>query len=125
MSTCGTTHTTQGGRQFVCTENRHPGWGHYFMVDNKHLESSLEEFFRTSVRAAGGIATKLTSADRGVPDRLVLLPGGRIYLVELKAENGSLSPIQKVWHSRAAAKGTHVAVLTGRTQVTAWLETVA
>lgn len=130
MAICGNEYTTDGGRQFVCSIAPHPEkvGEHYYrrtgtdnVIDNVHLESNLEDFFRKAVRAAGGRATKITSMDKGLPDRLVMMPGGRMYLVELKAVGGSLSPIQVVWHERAAEIGTIVATLTGREQVTAWI----
>lgn len=68
---------------------------------------------------------KIAPVMAGAPDRLVLLPGGRVYLVETKTERGSLRPIQRVWHDRAAALGTEVVVLHGAGQVRAWLQEVA
>lgn len=58
---------------------------------------------------------------KGIPDRMVLLPGGRIFLVELKAEDGEVEPIQKVWHGQAAELGTEVVVLVGRADVDRWI----
>lgn len=66
------------------------------------------------------MTTKIAPLTAGVPDRLVLLPGGVVELVELKSTAGSLRPIQRVWHARAAQTGTTVTVLTGREQVEAW-----
>ena len=43
----------------------------------------------------GGIALKFTSPGMaGMPDRLVLLPEGKIYFVELKAPDMDLRPLQ-------------------------------
>ncbi len=48
-------------------------------------ESALEKKFRAMVAQAGGKAYKFVSpGNTGVPDRLVVLPGGRIGFVELK-----------------------------------------
>lgn len=91
------------------------------MSPQVHLESGLEEFFRTRVRAAGGQLVKLIPVHRGMPDRLVLWPNGRAYLVELKTPTGQLSPIQRHVHARLAAGGHPVAVLWGRGEVLAWL----
>lgn len=42
----------------------------------------------------------------GVPDRLVLLPGGRVYFVETKRpKGGRLSPRQSWWGARLRALG--------------------
>jgi hypothetical protein len=93
-------------------------------LTNTHRENDLEDFFRRRVRLLGGYTEKITGMSRGCPDRLVLLPGGRIYLVELKAETGSVEPLQVVWHQRAAAMGTKVAVVYGREGVIKWLRSV-
>lgn len=86
-----------------------------------HLEARLEAFFYRRVRLLGGQCIKLAPTERGIPDRLVMLPGGRKYLVELKAEGGSLSPIQIAWHGRMKALGHDVIVLEGRDEIIQWL----
>ena len=84
-------------------------------------EADLETFFNDKVRAVGGISLKLMPTKSGAPDRLVLLPGNPIFLVELKTESGPLRPIQQLWHSRAADLGVVVPVLRGRGEVLSWL----
>lgn len=84
------------------------------------LESALEAFFVKRIREMGGLTYKLAPTVRGIPDRLVLL-GGRMYLVELKAHGGRLSPIQTIQHARIREQGVHVDVLTGRVEVNAWI----
>jgi len=62
------------------------------------LESELESRFVREVKRIGGRAPKWTSpGTRGVPDRIVLLPGGRTIYVELKAPGKPLKPLQKWW----------------------------
>lgn len=85
-------------------------------------ESHLERQFNLGVRQAGGMSIKMVPTVAGIPDRLVLLPGGRTVLVELKAENGALHEIQRVWHDRAAAIGHDVVVLRGRAEMQEWLD---
>jgi hypothetical protein len=86
----------------------------------QHLESHLEEFFRTRVRLAGGYTIKLAPTERGVPDRLVIL-FGTMYLVELKADMGDLSPIQQAWHDKLRQHGVRVHTVYGRTGVLNWI----
>lgn len=87
------------------------------------LESSLEAYFREIVRRRlGGMVIKLAPTVKGLPDRIVLLPGGRIQLVELKTTSGSLSAIQRIKHDRILELGTEVAVLSGRAEVDRWVE---
>lgn len=57
-------------------------------------ESKQEGKLQTAVRKAGGIALKNTGY-AGIPDRLLVLPNGKIVWVEMKAPNGRLSKIQK------------------------------
>lgn len=85
-------------------------------------ESSVEALLHREVRKAGGNTFKLAPTIKGIPDRLVLLPGGQVHLVELKAEGGRLSPAQRLWHDRAAALGTTVHVITGSSQARRWVE---
>ncbi|QJC53071.1 VRR-NUC domain-containing protein [Paenibacillus albicereus] len=61
-------------------------------------ESELERILVRRVRAAGGRAVKWTApGEAGVPDRIVLLPDGRIAFVEMKAPGGRLAPLQVRW----------------------------
>jgi hypothetical protein len=58
-------------------------------------ESQIEKKLRGRVKEIGGIALKFISPGyRGVPDRIVFLPEGRIYLVELKKPGEKLRPLQ-------------------------------
>lgn len=88
------------------------------------LEDGIERRFHQKVRKAGGASFKFAPLVRGNPDRIVLLPGGRIYLVELKTETGALRPDQIIWHEKAAALGTQVVVLAGTKEVDEWLAEV-
>jgi hypothetical protein len=87
----------------------------------ERTENQLEAFFRTRVRALGGIVIKLSPIHRGTPDRLVLLPEGLKYLVELKTEVGRTSAAQDVWHDRARELGHPVVTLRGRADIIVWL----
>ena len=87
---------------------------------NRHLESSLEEYFQGQVKTAGGMAIKLAPMKAGIPDRMVVI-FGKIYLVELKAEHGSLSAIQLHRHGQLRERGVDVVVLIGRKEVREWV----
>ena len=55
------------------------------MPTNKPLEKSIENVLRKAVEDAGGLCLKWTCpGHRGVPDRMILFPGGIIAFVELK-----------------------------------------
>lgn len=58
-------------------------------------EKTIEAKLVQTVRSMGGLALKFTSPGLdGVPDRLVLLPGGKIAFIELKAPGKTLRPLQ-------------------------------
>lgn len=59
-------------------------------------ESELEKRFSDMVGRAGGKAYKFVSpGNDGVPDRLVILPGGRTGFVELKRKGGKPRKLQQ------------------------------
>ena len=58
-------------------------------------EKTVENKLVKAVKALGGLAPKFISLGfDGVPDRLVLLPKGRIAFIELKAPGKQLRPLQ-------------------------------
>ena len=60
------------------------------------LEKELEKKFSGRVKAAGGKAYKFVSpGNDGVPDRLVVLPGGRVGFVELKQRGRKPTALQQ------------------------------
>lgn len=74
------------------------------------LEKDIEQKLRTRVEALGGRCLKWTCPGwRGVPDRIVLFPLGRVYFVETKRpKGGKLSPLQKKWREWLTGLGFHV-----------------
>lgn len=84
------------------------------------LESAVEAIFAKRVRELGGRSFKFAPVVAGNPDRIVLMPGGVIRLVELKADSGAVSPVQRLWHARAADLGTIVEIVTGADEARAW-----
>lgn len=79
-------------------------------------EKAIEQQLIRAVKAAGGIAYKFVSPGRlGVPDRLVVLPGGRVLFVECKAPGQKARPSQQLEHDRLRALGCEVIVLNDKT----------
>lgn len=59
-------------------------------------ESKLERRLEKEIKRRGGLALKLTVPNRrGMPDRLILLPGEKIYFVEMKAPGKKLGLLQE------------------------------
>lgn len=72
-------------------------------------EKVTEAYLRDEVRKLGGIAYKFVSPGQvGVPDRIVILPGGRIFFVEVKSEGKKSSDSQKRQHGTLRALGCTV-----------------
>lgn len=76
--------------------------------NEKWLESQLVK----KIAARGGVALKYSNANRtGYPDRLVLVPGGRAYFVELKSAGKKPTRLQNLRHEELRALGFGVAVV--------------
>ncbi len=77
-------------------------------------ESVIEKRLGSRLKALGCLWLKFVSpGNRGVPDRICILPGGKIYFVELKADTGRLVPLQERWQGRLCAQGCVAFVLRG------------
>jgi hypothetical protein len=75
-------------------------------------ESKVETHLRRRWKAIGGEVRKLTwLCRRGAPDRLLMLPGGRLWFVELKAPGKTAEDHQAREHARLWAMGQKVLVL--------------
>lgn len=60
-------------------------------------EKDIEQKLLTAVKAYGGVCWKFTSlGTAGVPDRIVLMPHGKIAFVEVKAPGEKPRPIQRL-----------------------------
>lgn len=82
------------------------------------LEKVIEAHLVKRVEEAGGIAYKFTSPQRrSVPDRLVLLPGGKMHFVETKATGGKPTPMQLREHERLRALGFEVKVIDNKEDI--------
>lgn len=87
------------------------------------FEKDIERKLVAGVRKLGGRAYKWVSpGNDGVPDRIVVLPGMRPVFVELKAEGGRLSALQKVQIRCLLDMGQDVRVLKGIQEVEQFLE---
>ena len=75
-------------------------------------ERKIEQKLVQAVNAVGGIAPKLVSPGYdGMPDRIVLLPGGIIAFVEVKAMGRQPRPLQLHRHETLCRLGFKVFVL--------------
>ena len=84
------------------------------------MEKTIEAKLVKRVESVGGKCWKFTSpGTAGVPDRIVLLPGGRIVFVELKDTGKKLSPVQQARHQQLSGLGFDVRVIDRKEQLEA------
>lgn len=89
-------------------------------------EKTIEEYLTWAVELAGGVTFKFRSpSQRGVADRIVCLPDGSVYFVELKAPNGRLSPLQKVFASVMRQLNQRYMVIWDTEQVDAFIASIS
>jgi hypothetical protein len=82
------------------------------------IEADAEKDLVNGVRVRKGLCFKLKFLGiMGAPDRLVLLPTGRFFFVELKKLGGKLEPSQEIMFPKLLALGFRVHVLEGQEQV--------
>ena len=77
-------------------------------------ERDIEKILTDEVKKLGGKAYKWVSpGNSGVPDRIVFFPDGRHVFVELKADKGELSRLQKIQIRKLRSLGQPVYVVKG------------
>ncbi len=76
-----------------------------------------------AVKQSGGMALKFVSPGMaGVPDRLVLFPGGKISFVEMKAPGEKPRPLQRLRHEQLRDLGFRVYVIDSKEKIGRMLE---
>ena len=74
------------------------------------LEKDIEQKLRVTVNNLGGLCLKWVCPGwSGVPDRIILMPGGHVIFAELKRpKGGRLSPMQIFWRRKLQGFGFFV-----------------
>ena len=81
-------------------------------------ESAIERRLVTEAVKRGGLALKFVSPGLdGVPDRLLLFPGGKLAFVEVKAPGEKPRPLQRRRIDQLTALGFRVYVLDSKEQI--------
>ena len=85
------------------------------------MEKHIEAYLVKRVKALGGVAYKWRGHG-GAADRIVVLPSGVVWFVEVKTIGGRLSALQKVFAADMARLGQRYCVLWTKEQVDAWVD---
>lgn len=87
------------------------------------LEKEIEKRLVKGIKKLGGKAYKFVSpGNAGVPDRVVILPDKQPIFIELKAEKGKLTDLQKNQLKKLVDLGQSVEVLYGIADVDLFLD---
>jgi hypothetical protein len=101
--------------------DRHPGPERYDLMREKTVEQKLVK----AVKSRGGICPKLVCPGfDGMPDRLVLLPDGKVGFVEVKAPGEKPRPLQVSRHNLLRNLGLQVFTLDDITAIPRMLDEI-
>lgn len=91
------------------------------------VEKDIEDYLKVQVKARGGLCIKYpASFNSGFPDRIVLLPGGRIAFAEIKKPKGyKFADLQKYWKEKLEGLGFTSVVLKDKDEVDAFMSKMA
>ncbi len=88
-------------------------------------EKLIERKLVDGVKARGGLCVKFYSAyQRGVPDRIILMPGGRIYFVELKSTGKKPTKLQELFIQKLRDLGFIAVVIDTIDKLNAFMATL-
>lgn len=90
------------------------------------IEQDVESRLVKKVKKLGGIAYKFeSSGNNGVPDRIVVLPGNRIYFIEVKNKGKKPRKLQVFKMKELANMGCNVRCLDTFEKVDSFIEEVS
>lgn len=89
-------------------------------------EKQIEKKLAMEVKKRGGVAFKFASPNfDGMPDRIVLMPDGKMAFVELKAPGCKLRPLQLRRKAQLEALGFRVFVVDNADQIGGVLDDIS
>ena len=91
----------------------------------KESEKAIEKYCQQVAKERGGVAVKFSSpANRGVPDRMLLMPGGKVAFLELKSTGKKPTKLQQWWIDRLASLGFKSGYADSKKSVKAFIDSV-
>lgn len=118
----------QGIRTRTHVRNVTAGMGRHATMEGgeRVKEREVEAYLVRRARKLSGVAVKFTSPGHsGVPDRVVVLPGGRVGFLELKAPGRKPGPEQEYWIRQLRGLGCLAGVADSLEGVDAFLGSLA
>lgn len=89
------------------------------------MEKDIERRLRRGIEGKGGLCLKLhTLSVKGLPDRVILMPGGRCSFVETKQAGKKPTAIQVWWHKFLRELGFNVDVIDTIEQVDSYVSSI-
>lgn len=85
-------------------------------------ESEIEAYVKKEIESRGGLFFKFTSPGQtGVPDRIIVMPGGRVFFVEFKTKRGRITKVQFHQLKRLMELDAEASVIKGMDGAREWL----
>lgn len=89
------------------------------------MEKDIERWLRWQITNLGGLFFKHVSpGNSGVPDRIAVLPGGRVYFIELKDVSGKVGRLQRWQVDRIRQRGANACIIQGMDQAREFIKDV-
>ena len=86
-------------------------------------EQVIERYLTNKVKQLGGKSFKFVSpGNAGVPDRIVIIPGGHIFFIELKALGKKPRKLQVVIMNQLKKLGCNVLTIDSKEQVNRFID---
>ena len=88
-------------------------------------ERDIEAWLRKQIEAQGCLFLKWVSpGNDGVPDRILIMPGGRICFVEVKTQTGHMTGLQCFWQKKLRSIGCGAVTVYGMDGAKEFIEVV-
>ena len=88
-------------------------------------ERDVEKYLKRKLGAIGCLFPKWVSpGEDGVPDRILIMPGGRICFVEVKTDTEHMTGLQMMWQRKLREMGCSAVTVYGMTGAKELVEVV-
>lgn len=88
-------------------------------------ERDIEQWLRRQIENMGGKFVKFVSpGNNGMPDRIAIMPGGKVWFVELKTDKGRLSALQEWQRQQLETLGCQVRHVWGKDEAADFIKEV-